>query len=200
MSKEKGIVTRASIQGIADGIRYANGSNTEYKPAEMEAAVRALKKTLVPKNITENGDYYPESGVDGFDEVHVNVSGGGGSSDLLSGIRWENGSISANYGSSYGTCKTSSSTRIRTDTLVRIDTQGTYYIDFDSELFDAVIDLFDSGCTMVNGGTGYNTYQTQPFSINITNRNVAFIVRKKSGANISPEEIDDVSLSIQMAT
>ena len=33
---------------------------------------------LEPLSVTVNGDYYPEAGVDGFDEVHVSVSGGGG--------------------------------------------------------------------------------------------------------------------------
>lgn len=33
---------------------------------------------LQPKTVTENGDYYPPSGVDGFSEFHVNVQGSGG--------------------------------------------------------------------------------------------------------------------------
>lgn len=78
MSTTKGIVTRASIQGIADGIRYANGSSTEYLPGEMEAAVRALKKTLVSKTATANGTYAPEDdNADGYSEFVVDVQGGG---------------------------------------------------------------------------------------------------------------------------
>lgn len=77
MSTTKGIVTRASIQGIADGIRYANGSSTEYLPGEMEAAVRALKKTLVSKTATANGTYYPiDDSADGYSEFVVDVQGG----------------------------------------------------------------------------------------------------------------------------
>ena len=38
---------------------------------------------LQPKTVTENGDYYPPTGVDGFSELHVNVQGGGGSGGAL---------------------------------------------------------------------------------------------------------------------
>lgn len=45
-----------------------NGKFAAKKPAEI--AGTAVLEAL---NVSANGDYYPESGVDGFDEVHVSV-------------------------------------------------------------------------------------------------------------------------------
>lgn len=70
----KKLYEESNIQGIADAIRYANGGSDTYTPSEMEAGVRALKKTLVSKNISENGDYSPASDdADGYSAVHVSV-------------------------------------------------------------------------------------------------------------------------------
>lgn len=74
MSTEQGIVTRESLQDIADGIRYANGANAVYKPEEMGEAIRALKKTLGTKNVTANGNYSASSdSLDGYSSVNVAV-------------------------------------------------------------------------------------------------------------------------------
>lgn len=78
--------------------------DSQLTAAEIESALEAVKGVIVPANngkvlyinngkiaaksvvpggavleslsVTQNGDYYPGTGVDGFDEVHVNVSGG----------------------------------------------------------------------------------------------------------------------------
>jgi len=72
-------VTESHLEDIADAIRDANGGSATYKPGQMAAAVTALKKTLVSKTITENGNYNPASdSADGYSSVTVNVSGGGG--------------------------------------------------------------------------------------------------------------------------
>ena len=70
----KKLYEESNIQGIADAIRYANGGSDTYMPSEMAAGVRALKKTLISKSISENGDYSPASdSADGYSAVHVSV-------------------------------------------------------------------------------------------------------------------------------
>lgn len=94
MSTEQGIVTRASLQDIADGIRYANGANAVYKPEEMGESIRALKKTLGTKNITANGDYNASSdSLDGYSSVNVAVQ-----PNLQSKTATENGTVMPDQG------------------------------------------------------------------------------------------------------
>lgn len=52
------------ILGIESG-RFVAKSASEYSGAAV----------LEPLNVSANGDYYPRSGTDGFDEVHVSVPG-----------------------------------------------------------------------------------------------------------------------------
>lgn len=71
-------VNDAYLQGTADGIRYVNGTENEYTPAQFEAAIKATKKTFVTKYITVNDTYNAANdGADGYSVVEVNVSGGG---------------------------------------------------------------------------------------------------------------------------
>jgi hypothetical protein len=94
MSTEKGIVTRASLQDIADGIRYANGANAVYKPEDMGEAIRALKKTLGTKNITANGNYNASSdSLDGYSSVNVAVQ-----PNLQSKTVTQNGTVTPDQG------------------------------------------------------------------------------------------------------
>lgn len=71
------LIDSANMAAIGAAIRYANGGSDEYLPEDMPAPIRALKKTLVQKSITQNGEYDPaDDGADGYSEVTVNVQGG----------------------------------------------------------------------------------------------------------------------------
>lgn len=61
-----------------NGTYDTTGNNSVTVNVSSQAA-----PVLEPKTVTENGDYYPPSGVDGFSEFHVNVSGGGGSTPVI---------------------------------------------------------------------------------------------------------------------
>lgn len=75
-----------SIRDIADAIREQNGTQNSYTIAQMANAIRAIKTQpdLEVLNATENGNYLPSAGKDGFSSVSVNVEGGG-SSDIHEG-------------------------------------------------------------------------------------------------------------------
>lgn len=82
------LVQETNLQNIAAAIRAKNGSSSTYKPREMADAIRSLpsSSTLVPKAITENGSYSPQSeNADGYSSVTVNV-----------GRYWGNKSITRN--------------------------------------------------------------------------------------------------------
>ena len=66
---------------IADAIRGKNGSSGTYTPTQMATAISALPSApvLITKSITDNGTYNASSdSADGYSQVVVNVSGGGG--------------------------------------------------------------------------------------------------------------------------
>lgn len=70
----QGRITLEYVEAVADGIRYANGTENTYTPAQMGNAVRALKKTLVAKTVNANGEYNPASdNADGYGALTVNV-------------------------------------------------------------------------------------------------------------------------------
>ena len=77
----KVLVTESYLDGVGSGIRYANGGSDTYTPSQFEGAIKALKKTLTTKSITANGTYSASSdSADGYSQVTVNVSSGGGGS------------------------------------------------------------------------------------------------------------------------
>lgn len=85
------VATNEDIAAIADAIRYAEGSEADMTISEMPAKIRALKKTLIEKTITENGEYLPASDeADGYSKVTVNVGGLPPVSEItdLSGTKW----------------------------------------------------------------------------------------------------------------
>lgn len=67
-----------NVRDIADAIREQNGTQNSYTVAQMGNAVRAIRTQpdLEALNATENGNYLPSSGKDGFSSVSVSVSGG----------------------------------------------------------------------------------------------------------------------------
>ena len=87
----KVLVTDTHLEDIADAIREKLGVATTYRPGDMATAIQAIPTgggaTLVPKAVTQNGEYDPEDdNADGYSYVTVNVSGGGGgSTNILSG-------------------------------------------------------------------------------------------------------------------
>ena len=77
------VVNDAYLTDIADAIRAKNGTQNTYTPAEMSSAIDAIptggSSTLGTKTITANGTYdASDDSLDGYSEVTVNVSGGGG--------------------------------------------------------------------------------------------------------------------------
>lgn len=73
MSKK--LYEESNIQNIASAIREKNGTQNQYTVAQMGNAVRAIETQpdLETLTVTENGNYLPSSGKDGFSEVSVNV-------------------------------------------------------------------------------------------------------------------------------
>lgn len=76
MSKK--LYEETNIQDIAAAIREKNGSQNVYTVAQMGNAVRAIHTdpVLESLSVTENGNYLPSAGKDGFSSVSVNVEGG----------------------------------------------------------------------------------------------------------------------------
>ena len=70
---------------IADAIRYKNGTQNTYKPAQMPAAIRAIETdpTIQSLTVSRNGIFTPPTGVDGYAPVTVNVPVSGGSTLYL---------------------------------------------------------------------------------------------------------------------
>ena len=68
-------VTDSNLTAIGQAIREKRNVETMYKPSEMPAAIRAIhtEPNLDQLTVTQNGTYEPQAGVDGFDEVSVNV-------------------------------------------------------------------------------------------------------------------------------
>lgn len=96
MSDRRVSINELYLDAVGDAIRYANGSENTYTPAQFEAAIKALKKVLVSKVITENGDYDPaDDDADGYSGVTVNVSGGGGGGTLITKTITQNGTYNA---------------------------------------------------------------------------------------------------------
>lgn len=84
----KVFVTESYLDDIADAIRGKNGTENTYKPSQMAAAITSLPDPAVldDKTITANGTYDPsDDDLDGYSTVTVSVSGGGGSTNILSG-------------------------------------------------------------------------------------------------------------------
>lgn len=97
---EKALITESYLYDIANAIRAKNGRPREtYTPAEMSVAIRAIPAdaTLVHKTIMQDGVYNPaDDNADGYSEVTVNVSGGGGSSGVYVGTTEPDASLGRN--------------------------------------------------------------------------------------------------------
>ena len=72
-----------SVESLAvtENGTYSAPSGKAYSPVTVN-----VQPELEPLSVTENGAYTPETGVDGFSSVSVNVSGGGGDHSVEDGI------------------------------------------------------------------------------------------------------------------
>ena len=121
-----------------------------------------------PLSVTQNGIYNPPSGVDGYAPVTVNVSGGGGSSNILSGILTPNAGIGNNgdiylqYAEAY------------------LFGDGTCYIDTGISSLDVYgFEFIFSPAMLVSAYQTYLGAVTDNFTIGqITNLNTIYIRRR----------------------
>lgn len=67
---------------VTENGTYTAPSGKAYSPVTVD-----VQPELEPLSVTENGTYTPETGVDGFSSVSVNVSGGGGI-PLMTTAQW----------------------------------------------------------------------------------------------------------------
>jgi hypothetical protein len=77
------LTTDTELASVASAIRSKGGTSSPLVyPTGFVSAINAIPTgggaTLEPLTVTENGNYTPGAGVDGFSSVRVNVSGGGG--------------------------------------------------------------------------------------------------------------------------
>lgn len=80
------------MTAIADAIRAKTGGTTALTLDQMATEISGIQTGSAPVltelSITENGEYTPNEGIDGFSKVTVAVesTGGGGSSDTLKAV------------------------------------------------------------------------------------------------------------------
>lgn len=71
----------STLTGTANAIRTKKGTSGDIDPANFEAEILSIPSgggsNLGTLNVTTNGTYTPTSPLDGWDEVNVNVAGGG---------------------------------------------------------------------------------------------------------------------------
>ena len=101
----KKLYEESNISAIAAAIRLKNGSQDTYTVAEMADAIEDIETggVLVTKSISENGTYNAllDDDADGYSQVTVNVSSGGGSSNVFRGSALPSNEYDGNDGDIY---------------------------------------------------------------------------------------------------
>ena len=70
----KALISTSKLTNLANAIRNKTGEVKSYTVDEMIEKINGMgSSVLTPLDVTANGIYTPESGVDGFDRVNVNV-------------------------------------------------------------------------------------------------------------------------------
>lgn len=84
----KKLYEESNISAIANAIRLKNGSQDTYTTSEMADAIEDIETSgiLITKSIIENGTYNAllDDNADGYSQVVVNVSSGGGNINIIS--------------------------------------------------------------------------------------------------------------------
>ena len=95
----RAMITESYLTDIADAIRAKNGSSDTYTPPQMAAAIEAIPTggdvDVEALSVTQNGTYTAPTGK-AYSPVTVNVSGGGGSGNILSGVDVPSAAVGSN--------------------------------------------------------------------------------------------------------
>lgn len=81
-------ISSDTLTGLADAVRQLNGTSAPLSPDGMIDGIEGHvcpSPTIQSLSVTQNGTYTAPSGVDGYSPVTVNVSGGGGASNVVVG-------------------------------------------------------------------------------------------------------------------
>jgi len=74
----KALISTSKLTNLANAIRNKTGEDKLYTVDEMVEKIDGMESSVLTSlNVTTNGTYVPPAGVDGFDEVIVNVPTGG---------------------------------------------------------------------------------------------------------------------------
>lgn len=143
----KVLVTESYMTDLGDAIREKNGTSNHYKPNQMGAAIRELPdpSVLVPKTITQNGNYDPnDDNADGYSSVVVNVPNSYESSD--EGKVVSNGALVAQTARSSAITQNGTyDTTLNNSVTVNVATGDSRLFPFDSLSFET------TGFSVVSG-------------------------------------------------
>lgn len=81
-------ISSDTLTGLADAVRSLTGESGSLSPSDMIDGIEGHvcpSPTIQSLSVTQNGEYVAPSGVDGYSPVTVNVSGGGGASNVVIG-------------------------------------------------------------------------------------------------------------------
>lgn len=183
------LVQESSLQAIAEAIRYKTGGNDTCKPREMAPAIRNLPGTGVLQNlsVTENGNYTPGAGVDGYDFVSVAVTGGFGAGDegkvVINGALMPQTSLAVSENGTYNTTDKNSvvvnvsggaaNVIYSTEEPSGSGSQGSFWVYYDNtaSIEVSVTGGYNGGAVIVvtvNGDEVYRAAGSSPYNTSYT--------------------------------